>query len=132
MKKVKLPLSKIAEIVSESDTISDCLTRLYLEVIPDKFEDIIKFNSFPQVNEKTAITIMQEMHKKWDRASVNMLWMNKGFSSSHEDLKDFQVRLPGNLYTLYTELDDITAGFAKIEVEEFGQDPNEYEYVNRT
>ena len=133
MIKKKLPKERIIEIVKNAGSISECIRDLYIEVIDDKWEDILKFHAFPGVNQFTAIFILEEMQKRWDPITVNMLWLNKGFSSNHTVLRDFQVDVPEDCYELVGpqgkhehDLADFTAGFAKVEVEELGIDPDEF------
>jgi hypothetical protein len=131
--KKKLSAKRIIEIITSVETVSECIRDLYIAVIEDKWEDILQFHGFPGVNEKTAIFILDEMHKKWDPVTCNILWLNKGFSGSHNELKDFEVFIPKDLYELVgpqgkyvPDLNDFTAGFAQVEVEEMGVDPDEF------
>jgi hypothetical protein len=133
MTKKKLPREQITDIIQKAGTVSECIRDLYIAVIDHKWEDILKFHSFPGVNEFTALFILDEMQKKWDPLTVNMLWLNKGFSSNHTVLKDFQVDIPDDCYELIgpeglheLDLADFTAGFARVEVEELGIDPDEF------
>ena len=129
MDKFKLTKLRIRELRNISESVSEFLVNLYSEVIPDKWDDIEYFNSYPQCNKNTALIIMEEMHKKWDPIQSNMLWLNKGFSSSHDTLSDYDIRIPDNCYVLkktYAGIPDITASFVQQEVEEIGEDPEEF------
>jgi hypothetical protein len=133
MKKSKLTQERILKVIELAGTISECLRDLYKEILPVKWDDIKIIRVWPQVNRKTGVFILDEMHKKWDPITCNMLWLNKGFSSSHDELKDWEVAIPDDCYELIgpegihiPDLNDFTAGFAKVEVEEIGVDPDEF------
>lgn len=125
MKTYVLLKSRIRELADESNSASEFLMKLYCEVIPDKWEDIERFNDWPKCNVNTSLFIMEEMHKKWDPVMSNMLWMNKEFSTLDQKLNDFQVSIPDNCYTLRKEpiaTKEMVEGFAQQEVEEIKEE----------
>ena len=100
MNKKILKPERIDEIISESQSISGAIVNLYKEVIDVKWEDILTWNKWPHVNYNTALFILDAMAKKWDKLTVNMLWLNKGFSSFHDELNDWEVVIPDDAYEL--------------------------------
>ena len=132
MKTVKLERSKIREIVAQSGCISECIVNLYTEVINTPWDDIESFNDWPKCNNTTWCFILDEMKKKWDPVSSGLMWMNKGFSSFHGELNDFEVFVPKDCVVLVgpkiiesSTVVDMTAGFAQQEVEELSSNFDE-------
>lgn len=129
MLRISITKEQIIKCAEDSKYMGDYIVNLHKLVIPDPFEKIVSFNTWPQINAGTSSFILEQAYKKWDVYTVNCMWLNKGFSSFHNELKDWEVVIPNNCYELYTpehvELVDMTAGFAKVEVEEIGEDPSE-------
>lgn len=103
---------RILEIVGNSKDVYVCLLNLYKEVLPFDWEDIENLKPWGvQINEKTAQFILQEMHNEYtghdgDPWIVNSLFLNKGFSCQHNDLKDWEVRITDDCFTLKTRRDE--------------------------
>ena len=98
--------------------------KLYSAVIPVDFDKIKIINDHPRVNMNPTKMIIEIASEKFDRGTINRLWLNKGFSSKGDDLEDWHVGIPDNLYTLkLIYIDNDTRG-----VEEFF---NETDYDER-
>lgn len=132
MKTKKLNQQVFINVIKDSKDYATAVLNLYCLVIDDAWEDIESFNSYPQCNKTTASFILNLLTTKFpdDAVAINMLWLQKGFSSFHEDLGDFQVRLPNNCYTLCVDsvkiatIEDFTGAYAQVEVEEAGEEPD--------
>ncbi|GAF94306.1 unnamed protein product, partial [marine sediment metagenome] len=92
-------------------------------VITDDWDRVEKFNSHPRANTKTVEIILKLAGEKYtDRTQMNLTWLNKGFSINDE-LKDWYIGIPDNLYTLKPLYIDSSRG-----IEEFF---NEDDYDER-
>jgi|BioPla2DNA2_1021312.scaffolds.fasta_scaffold41612_4 hypothetical protein len=107
MKTKNLSEERILEIVGSSKDVYECLLNLYKEVLfPIQWEEIETMKPWGvQINRKTSEFILQEMHNEFtghdgDPWIVNSLILNKGFSSQYDDLKDWEVRITDDCYTL--------------------------------
>ena len=132
MKKVPLSNQTINKIVESSTNAAECLLALYKEVIKEDWNNIESFDGWPKCHDNTAVYILDSMHTKFDHWSVTSLWLNKGFASD-KSIKENMVVLPDDLYILkgaqsafQQDIIDMTASYAKVEVEELGEDPNDF------
>jgi hypothetical protein len=101
------PLSKekITEIVDASDDMFEALVKLYQEAVQVEWEKIESLKPWGvQVGRTTGEFILSEFHRKFtkdgDGWPVNGLILNKGFSSDHPELKDWEVFLTNDCFTL--------------------------------
>lgn len=103
---VKLSKEKITEIIESTDDMSEALLKLYQEAIQVEWEKIESIKPWGvQVNQTTGEFILSEMHRKFtgkygDPWPVNGMMLNKGFSSGHPELEDWQVNLTNDCFTL--------------------------------
>lgn len=100
MKTTKLSKGAIEVMLHKSESISEFILLLYKAVVEHDWDLIKEFNTFPGVNRVTATWIIAKASEKYDSARFGLTWMNNGFSSNYDSLKDFEVALPNNLYTL--------------------------------
>jgi hypothetical protein len=102
-----LTKERIVKIANDSSDIYECLLNLYKEVLPVEWDKIDSLKPWGvQVNQSTSMFILAQMHRRFtteDAWPVNSLILNKGFSSQHEDLKDWEVRITEDAFTLKTE-----------------------------
>jgi len=92
----------VQSLLHNSESFVEFLVKLYSAVITDDWDDIEIFNNFPQANKYTVEIILKLAHEKFeDTVQVNLTWLNKGFSVN-DDLEDWFVGIPDNLYTLKT------------------------------
>lgn len=101
-KGIILTEARVDEIFAAAQTQSDYVDALHGEVIP-RWNDVETVNGFvhcgPKLNQ-----LLIERAIDWDRehkvpAWHGGLWMNCGFSASHEpDIRDWEVRLPAITY----------------------------------
>lgn len=100
MNRVFISKGSIEMMIHNSDSMTEFLIKLYCAVITVDWDTIKTFNDYPRVNNATATWILSKAAEKYDQGTVSMVWLNKGFSSNHEDLEDFYIGIPDNLYTL--------------------------------
>lgn len=123
MTKMYLSEGSIKMLLHNSESFVDFIIKLYGAVITDDWDRVETFNTFPQANTKTINEILKLSYEKFeDRAQINLIWLNKGFSTN-DDLKDWYIGIPNNLYTLKPLYQD-----PKRSVEEFF---NENDYDER-
>ena len=122
------------KIIQDNDNMASIVLALYKAVIDVDWDDIEVFNSYPQCNKTTAEFILEKCHEKInDNWQVNSIWLNNGFSSNHNEVKDFIVQIPKDCFTMKVKsidkitLDDITGSYAQVGVEELGDEPD-YSY----
>jgi hypothetical protein len=101
----KLSKEKITEIVDASEDMYEALVRLYQEAIQVEWEKIESIKPWGvQVNRTTGKFIISEFHRKFtkdnDEWPVNGLLLNKGLSFDHPELKDWEVNLTNDCFTL--------------------------------
>jgi len=104
------PLSQetIKSIVTNAEAAPIALLNLFKEVLkPIDWDTIERIQPWKiQINEKTGLCILHEMHRKFsteigrDPWEVNSLILNKGFSSHHSDVADWEVRIMDDCITL--------------------------------
>ena len=125
MNKVYLSKGSVEILLHASESFVDFLLKLYKAVVIADWDRIETFNTFPQANTKTIKEILDLACGKFDdRAQVLLTWLNKGFSNNDE-LEDWFIGIPDNLYTLKIILPDSNRG-----VEEFFNE-NDYEERKR-
>ena len=88
-------------LLHASESFVDFLIKLYGAVVTDDWDNIETFNDFPQANTNTINEILKLSYGKFfnDRVQINLTWLNKGFSINDE-LEDWYIGIPDNLYTL--------------------------------
>ena len=102
----KLSRERITDIIDNSEDCYMALLNLYKEVIsPIKWDDISSLSPWEvYINRTTGQFILEKMHEKFtegDNAwTVNSLILNKGFSSNHDEVPDWKVKISKNCYTL--------------------------------
>jgi len=105
----KLSKEKITEIIDNSDDCYIAMLNLYKEVIsPVRWDNIKSLSPWEvHVNRNTGQFILDKMHEKFTEGDnawiVNSLVLNKGFSSNHDEIPDWKVKLTNNCYTLINE-----------------------------
>lgn len=101
-----LSKEKIIEIVERAENPAHCMMLLYEEVLsPIRWEDCEHIRPWEiHTNRTTSLFILNKMHKAFSKAGdewpVNAVYLNKGFSSSHDEVGDFMVRITDNAYDL--------------------------------
>ena len=90
---IKLPKAKIDEIFLSATNENNALVSLYRASVPE-FDKAKKLLGFPTISRNTAIYIIDKFKElsKNDDVQINLLWLNKGFSSD-ENMKDWIVDL---------------------------------------
>jgi len=102
----KLPKDKISNIIDNSEDCYMALLNLYKLVIdPIKWEEIESLKPWEvYINRTTGQFILDKMHEKFTKEdnawTVNSLILNKGFSSNHNEVPDWKVKISKNCYTL--------------------------------
>ena len=123
MNRMYISKGSVEMLLHASESFIEFLIKLYCAVVVDDWDRIETFNSFPQANTKTTNEILGLSYGKFeDRAQINLTWLNKGFSVNDE-LEDWFIGIPNNLYTLKPAYQDSKRG-----VEEFF---NEDDYDER-
>ena len=111
----------VQSLLHNSESFVEFLIKLYSAVVTVDWDKIETFNDYPQANTTTIKKILELAHNKFDDPTeVNLNWLNKGFSIN-DDLEDWFIGIPDNLYTLKAPLLD-----SKRSVEEFFNE-NDYE-----
>jgi hypothetical protein len=81
MKLINFSKSVIDEICKKAPDVSTAFLGFYRIAVPE-FDNVKQIDGFPVVSDKTAIyCIDQLMAISKEPYDVNMLWLNKGFSS---------------------------------------------------
>ena len=90
---IKLPKAKIDEIFLSATDENNAMVSLYRASVPE-FDKAKKLLGFPTISRNTAIYIIDKFKElsKNDDVQINLLWLNKGFSSD-ENMKDWIVDL---------------------------------------
>lgn len=98
MEKLKLNSKDIDNTIDQSENFVDALIRLYKLVVKD-FDKVSKLSGFPVCNQETAKYILDMMFVKYPKNvyDINLMWLNKGFSSNGKDLMDFEFEIPDNI-----------------------------------
>jgi hypothetical protein len=133
MKSIQLTENQIHNVVKLSKNYVEAILNLFVFVIPDKWENIESFNYWPICSSATGVFILDIIKDIFPNQdfSIGLLWLNKGFSSNHNELDFLEIGIPDNCYSLYVKsvpiegLEDATGHFQKIEVEEVY---NEHDY----
>jgi len=98
----------IRSIVTDAESAPEALLNLYKEVLKpidwDTIENILPWKI--QINGTTGLCILNDMHSKFSKElgkdpwEVTSLILNKGFSSQHSDVNDWEVRIMDDCITL--------------------------------
>jgi hypothetical protein len=95
---MKTELSKevIDAIFENSKHQSEVVTKLYESVIP-RFQDIKKVGHFPKTNKNTSEYIFEKFidfdKKNHPTVISGGRWLNNGFDTTEDPLKDFEVEV---------------------------------------
>ena len=123
MNRMYISKGSVEMLLHASDCFEEFLLKLYKSVVTDDWDKIDNFNGYPKANNNTIKEILKLSHEKFeDTGQVNLVWLNKGFSIN-DDLEDWFIGIPDNLYTLKPAYQD-----PKRSVEEFF---NEDDYDER-
>ncbi len=100
MNRMYLSKGSIEVLLHASESFEEFLLKLYKSVVTEDWDRIENFNGYPEANSNTIKVILKLSHEKFeDSTRVNLVWLNKGFSINDE-LEDWFIGIPDNLYTL--------------------------------
>lgn len=89
---IELDRERVKEIFESATESSTPLLAIYRMVLPE-WDEIATLEGWPEVNKATWLkiaTMFQKLDQKYHpEALPGWLWMNKGFSTSNEELEDW-------------------------------------------
>ena len=81
MKLINFSKTVIDEICKKAPDVTTAFLEFYRIAFPE-FDNVKQIDGFPVVSEQTAIYCIEQLQTlSKDAFDVNMLWLNKGFSS---------------------------------------------------
>jgi len=81
MKLINFSKTVIDEICKKAPDVTTAFLEFYKVAVPE-FDNVKQIDGFPVVSEQTAIYCIDQLQAiSKDAFNVNMLWLNKGFSS---------------------------------------------------
>jgi hypothetical protein len=81
MKLINFSQSAIDKICKKAPDVTTAFLEFYKVAVPE-FDNVKQIDGFPVVSEKTAIYCIEQLQEiSKEPYDVNMLWLNKGFSS---------------------------------------------------
>lgn len=120
----ELTKETVQNIFRKSEDPIDAVKNLYSYVLGIDWDSIDRVEGWPKVSQNTALMIMSLAGSRWDPIAVNMLWLNRGFSTD-KSIKDNIVIYDENIVQKKDMSDPITMMFAQKGVEE--QNPTYHE-----